>query len=156
MTAQIFDLAAGTYAEQETKDVVGAVGDAGPYDGRRRTGVRMANGKFSRIRTGQSYDILGLIYFVSRNSGIVSERVRDAIRESCAAAAGRSGNERALLEYMTTGKSKVQIMMRYHIASETSMDRMVRRYYIEMERRLREIGKDAAGDGGCESLVTSH
>lgn len=102
----------------------------------------MASRNFSRIRTGQSYDILGLVFFVSQNSQIVTERVREAIRESCAAAAGRSGNERALLEYMTTGKSKVQIMMRFHIASETSMDRMIRRYYVEMERRLREIGKE--------------
>lgn len=94
--------------------------------------------RFSQLRTGQRYELQGLIFFLSGNYGMLPEELREMIRESCRAAAGRSGNARALQEYMTKGKTKVAVMMKYHIASETTVDRMVRAYFREMERRLIE------------------
>jgi hypothetical protein len=93
--------------------------------------------RFSRLRTGQSYRMQGLIFFVSANYELLPEPLREAVRESCRAAAGRSGNEEALLEYVTRGRTKRQIMTRYFIASETTIDRMVRSYFVELETRLR-------------------
>ena len=92
--------------------------------------------RFSRLRTGQPYKVQGLIYFLSANYERLPEELRAAVRESCQAAAGKSGNEKALMEYVTGGRSKVQIMSKYYIASETSIDRMVRAYFAEMEARL--------------------
>ena len=99
----------------------------------------MTGNRFARIRTGQSYEVLGLIYFVSHNLDIMPQQVRGLVRDACDAAAGRSGNGQALYAYMTTDLSKLAVMRRYHIASETGIDRMVRRYYLELERRLREL-----------------
>lgn len=97
--------------------------------------------RFSRLRTGQSYRVQGLIFFLSANYDSLPEPLRETIRECCSAAAGRSGNEGAILEYMTKGRSKQQIMTKYYISSETSIDRMVRAFFAEMERRLQDWGR---------------
>ena len=98
----------------------------------------MSDGKrWARLRTGQPYEMLGLIYFVSCNYRIMPEPMREAIRDCCRKAAGRSGNERALMAYLTERRSKSWVCMQYHIASETTVDRMVRSYYIEMEKALK-------------------
>ena len=94
--------------------------------------------RFNRLRTGQRYEVQGLIFFLSSNYRVLPDELRALVRESCKAAAGKSGNYDAMLEYMTKGKTKAAVMMRYHIASETTVDRMVRKYFCEMERRLRE------------------
>ena len=98
----------------------------------------MERRRFNRLRTGQSYEMQGLIFFLSANYEIIRPELRQIVQESCKAAAGRSGNEAALLDYMTKGRTKAAVMMKYYIASENSVDRMVRRYFHEMERRLRE------------------
>ena len=98
----------------------------------------MERRKFSRLRTGQRYEMQGLIYFLSGNYELLPADLRKTVRESCRAAAGRSGNYEALLEYVTKGRSKTAVMLKYHIASETTVDRMVRRYFQEMEQKLRE------------------
>ena len=98
----------------------------------------MERRRFNRLRTGQRYEIQGLIFFLSANYGALPPELREMIRDSCSAAAGRSGNAEALLEYMTRGRTKAQVMLKYYIGSETSIDRMVRAYFLEMERRLRE------------------
>ena len=92
--------------------------------------------RFSRLRTGQSYRVQGLIFFLSANYDRLPEELRQTVRACCDRAAGRSGNGEALLEYVTRGKSKVEIMRKYYIGSETSVDRMVRKYFEEMEREL--------------------
>ena len=98
----------------------------------------MSDGKrWARLRTGQPYEVLGLIYFLSCNYRSLPEELRETVRECCRVAAGRSGNEAALMAYLTERKSKTWVCLTYHIASETSVDRMVRAYYIEMEKRLK-------------------
>lgn len=92
---------------------------------------------FTRMRTGQRYEMQGLIFFLSGNYALLPEPLREIVRESCRAAAGKSGNYEALLEYMTKGRTKTAVMLKYYIASKTTLDRMVRAYYAEMERRLR-------------------
>ncbi len=116
-------MAAGTYAEQ-----CRLYGEVKGLEWRR----------FNRLRTGQRYEVQGLIFFLSSNYRVLPEELRRLVRESCRAAAGKSGNYDAIFEYMTKGKTKTAVMMRYHIASETTVDRMVRTYFCEMERRLRE------------------
>lgn len=96
----------------------------------------MERRRFNRLRTGQKYELQGLIFFLSANYDRLPETLRQIVRESCEAAAGRSGNRDAILEYMTRGKSKAAVMQRYYIASETTVDRMVRSYFLEMEKRL--------------------
>ena len=101
-------------------------------------GEAVSDGKrWARLRTGQPYEMLGLIYFVSCNYRIMPEDIRAAIRDCCRKAAGRSGNEAALMAYLTERKSKTWVCMTWHIASETTVDRMVRSYYIEMEKALK-------------------
>ena len=103
----------------------------------------MSDGKrWARLRTGQSYEVLGLIYFLSVNYRKLPEPLRSAVRECCREAAGRTGNEKALMAYLTDRRSKTWVCMNFHIASETTVDRMVRAYYIAFERRLKaEWGK---------------
>lgn len=92
--------------------------------------------RFSRLRTGQSYQLQGLIFFLSANYSRLPQELQRTVEACCERAAGRSGNGAALLEYMTKGRSKTEIMLKYYIASETSVDRMVRAYFREMEREL--------------------
>ena len=98
----------------------------------------MERRRFCRLRTGQRYEVQGLIFFVAANYDRMPEPVRDIVWQSCRKAAGRSGNEKALLEYVTKGKTKTEIMLKYYIASETTVDRMVRAFFGEMEHRLKE------------------
>ena len=98
----------------------------------------MSDGKrWARLRTGQSYEMLGLIYFLSVNYRRLPEELRSTVRDCCRRAAGRSGNERALMAYLTERRSKVWVCAEYNIASETTVDRMVRKYYVEMEQALK-------------------
>lgn len=102
----------------------------------------MERRKFTKMRTGrQSYEMQGLIFFMAGNYKHLPPELREIVQESCRAAAGQSGNEDALLEYMTQGKSKVAVMMKYYIGSATTLDRMVRVFFVEMERRLTEAWK---------------
>lgn len=99
----------------------------------------MERRRFRRLRTGQSYEMMGLIYFLTACYAWMPQRIQQAVVDSCQAAAGRSGNADALFLYMTQGKSKTEIMMKFYIASETSIDRMVRDFFLEMEKRLKEM-----------------
>lgn len=101
----------------------------------------MERRRFNRLRTGQSYELQGLIFFLAGNYRRLPPELREIVRASCRVAAGKSGNEAALLEYMTQGKSKVAVMMKYYIGSETTLDRMVRVFFVEMERRLMDAWK---------------
>ena len=103
--------------------------------------------RFSRLRTGQRYEIQGLMFFVAANYERLPEELRQIVRESCQAAAGRSGNGEALLEYMSKGRTKAWIMQRYFIASEASVDRMVRRFFLEMDQRLTEWSRERQDAG---------
>lgn len=95
--------------------------------------------RFNRLRTGQSYEVQGLIFFLSANYARLPATLQQTVRDCCEKAAGRSGNGAAVFEYMTQGRTKTQIMLKYYIASETSVDRMVRSYFREMERSLKEL-----------------
>lgn len=102
----------------------------------------MERRRFNRLRSiRQSYEMQGLIFFLAGNYRQLPPELREIVRASCQAAAGRSGNEEALLEYMTQGKSKAAVMLKYYIGSETTLDRMVRVFFVEMERRLIDAWK---------------
>lgn len=98
----------------------------------------MERRRFCRLRTGQRYETQGLIFFLAASYDRLPKTMRQIVEASCRTAAGRSQNEQALLEYVTKGKTKTEIMLKYYIASETTIDRMVRCFYAEMERRLKE------------------
>ena len=90
--------------------------------------------------------MMGLIYFLTACYAWMPQQIQQAVVESCQEAAGRSGNADALFVYVTQGKTKTQIMMQFYIASETSIDRMVRGYFLAMEKRLKAM-KHSTGDG---------
>lgn len=76
---------------------------------------------------GLSYEQQGRIWFTCKAYRQLPEETRRRIEEACALA-GRE-NTAALFEYMTTTRSKQEIMMRHYIASETTLHRMVREFY---------------------------
>lgn len=76
---------------------------------------------------GLSYEEQGRIWFTCKAYKKLPEETRQAIMDACAQA-GRE-NVAALFEYMTTMRSKQDILMRHYIASETTLHRMVREFY---------------------------
>ena len=73
----------------------------------------MERRKFTKMRTGrQSYEMQGLIFFLAGNYKHLPPELREIVRASCRAA-----------------------------ASATTLDRMVRVFFVEMERRLTEAWK---------------
>lgn len=79
------------------------------------------------------YDRQGYIYFKSRLYRQLSKEDRDAIAAHCR----RCGGEywRALLEFVTRDTTATKVCMKYYI-SQSTLERMVRRYYAEFPKDL--------------------
>ena len=77
------------------------------------------------------YDRQGYIYFSAKRYKFLPEREKEKIRAVCQEAGGEYG--KALLEYMTTDAEPAAVCRRHYI-SRSTLDRMVRRYYITMDQ----------------------
>ena len=79
-----------------------------------------------------SYDVQGLIYFTAKTYTRQPLKVQERIVRLCERAGG--DNAEALFEFLTTHTPVQQILMRYHIGSQTTLDRAVRRYFELWEK----------------------
>ena len=75
------------------------------------------------------YDVQGHIFFLSRRFERLEKGEQKRIRELCRKAAGAYAG--AVLEYMTTDASAVSVCEKHHLSAST-LERMVKRYYIAM------------------------
>lgn len=76
---------------------------------------------------GLSYEEQGRIWFTCKAYAVLPQKQQQKILDACVQA-GKE-NAGALFEYMTTKRSVTDIMLRHHIASKTTIDRMVREFY---------------------------
>ena len=98
------------------------------------------NRRFRYAANGVPYHRQGLIWFTARCYNDQPEQVRALIQSACRQAGG--DNAQALFAYVTTGRSMVAIMQDYFIASDTTMYRMINRWYRIMDR---ELGRENGG-----------
>lgn len=73
-----------------------------------------------------SYDRQGYIYFTSRQYRFLPAEKKEKIRQLCREAGGE--NSRALLAFVTSGKSATEVCMA-HFISKATLYRAVQRYY---------------------------
>lgn len=81
-----------------------------------------------------SYERQGYIFFVSKLYKELPPKAQQKIVALCMEC-GR-GNCRALFEFVTTDTGAVAICEKYRIASETTIYRMVREYYLKFPKYL--------------------
>lgn len=79
------------------------------------------------------YDQQGYIYFASRRWGSRPGREQRRILRLCTEAGGE--HYRALYEYVTRGTPAAEICGKHYI-SQSTLDRMTRRYYVLFARTL--------------------
>lgn len=79
------------------------------------------------------YDRQGYIYFLSRSYRELPERRKEIIRDLCEECGGEYSE--ALLEFVTTSAGAVAVCMRHHL-SESTLERVVKKYYETFPRRL--------------------
>ncbi len=82
-----------------------------------------------------SYERQGLIWFTARTYKDQPRKTQEIILDACRAAGGELAG--ALFAYVTTDRSIASIMREHYIASETTIYRMMRDWYMEMDRRMR-------------------
>lgn len=75
----------------------------------------------------------GYIYFTSRGYLALAPEQQAAIRRLCREVGGPHG--RALFEFVTTDATATVVCMKHYI-SESTLHRMVRRYYMEFPDSL--------------------
>lgn len=81
-----------------------------------------------------SYERQGYIYFASKLYRELTPRAQQKIVDLCVEC-GR-GNYQALFEFVTTDTGAAALCLKYHIASETTIYRMVREYYLKFPKNL--------------------
>lgn len=79
------------------------------------------------------YTRQGYIYFYSRNYHCLPAEEKAVVRNAARAAGG--AYYRAVMDYVTTDTTHVAICSKYHL-SRATLDRMVRKYYIQMDKEL--------------------
>lgn len=79
------------------------------------------------------YDAQGYIYFLSRRYKDLPAAAKRRIEEICRTAGGE--HHQALLEFVTTDTGSAMICSRHYLSPST-LERAVRRYYVEFERLL--------------------
>ena len=79
------------------------------------------------------YDQQGYIYFLSRRYKVLPAAERRQIRELCRKAGGEY--REALLEFVTTNAGVTAVCTKHYLSAST-LERAVRRYYIEFSRML--------------------
>lgn len=81
-----------------------------------------------------SYERQGYIFFASRMYSELPPPAQKKIVSLCLEC-GKE-NYRALFEFVTTDAGVTAICMKHHIASETTVYRMVREYYLKFPKYL--------------------
>ena len=79
----------------------------------------------------------GYIYFASRMYPKLDSKGQKRIRELCEQAGGEY--HQALLEFVTTDAGAVAVCSKYFI-SQSTLERIVRRYYVAYARSLHKGG----------------
>ncbi|MCI7808016.1 hypothetical protein MR626_01800 [bacterium] len=79
------------------------------------------------------YDLQGYIYFTSRLYRELPKGKQAKIRKLCEEAAGEYAD--ALMLFVTTDTGKAEVCAKYFI-SESTLERVVRRYYLAFKRCL--------------------
>ena len=79
------------------------------------------------------YDTQGYIYFYSRRYRSLPAGAKRKIEGVCMTAGGE--HYQALLEFVTTDTGAAAICARHYL-SQSTLERAVRRYYIEFEKQL--------------------
>lgn len=79
------------------------------------------------------YDTQGYIYFLSKRYRYLPAAVRRRVEELCRTAGGE--HHQALLEFVTTDAGAASVCARYYL-SQSTLERAVRRYYLEFEKQL--------------------
>ena len=80
-----------------------------------------------------SYEDQGYIYFLSQRYKLLPSEKKSMIRQACRNAAGNA--QKAVLEYVSTDCDSAYICGKYAL-SESTLERMVRRYYRIMAERI--------------------
>lgn len=80
-----------------------------------------------------SYEDQGYIYFLSQRYRMLNAEKKNMIRQACRDAAGSA--QKAVLEYVTT-ECDSRFICDKHALSESTLERMVRRYYRIMAERI--------------------
>lgn len=83
--------------------------------------------------TDVSYEDQGYIFFLSQRYKLLPSKTKEIIKQACRDAAGNA--HKAVFEYVTTDCDSAFICAR-HALSESTLERMVRRYYRIMEERI--------------------
>ena len=81
-----------------------------------------------------SYERQGYIFFMSKLYKELPPAAQQKIVNLCLECGGE--NYRALFDFMTTDAGAVALCLKYHIASETTIYRMVREYYLKFPKYL--------------------
>lgn len=89
-----------------------------------------------RIRksVGCSYVRQGYIYFTSRSFSQLPRGKKEKLRQLCREVGGEY--EQALFEFVTTDRGGTAICLKHHIASRTTLDKLVREYYERFPKTL--------------------
>ncbi len=80
-----------------------------------------------------SYDRQGYIYFLSRAYKGLPEAEQQRIRKACREAGGE--HEKALFAFVTSDMGQTAVCSRYYI-SQSTLERIVRKYYVRMDGEL--------------------
>ena len=99
----------------------------------------MEGRRFRALEIGVPYHRQGLIFFTARCFDTQPRQIQTMVLDACERA-GRE-NAEALFAYVTTGRSKESVMTQYYIASETTLNRMVRRFFHVMDEEMRKRGR---------------
>ena len=83
--------------------------------------------------TDVSYADQGYIFFLSKRYSQMTSKEKSIIRQACRDAAGSA--HRAVFDYVTSDCDSAWICAR-HAISESTLERMVRRYYRIMAERI--------------------
>lgn len=79
------------------------------------------------------YDTQGYIYFLSRRYRMLSQAQQRKILNLCLEAGGEY--YQALFEFVTTDSGAVAVCMKHYL-SESTLERIVRRYYVRFAESL--------------------
>lgn len=79
------------------------------------------------------YDAQGYIYFLSKRYKDLPAAAKRRIEGICRTAGGE--HHQALLEFVTTDAGAATVCSRHYL-SQSTLERAVRRYYLEVEKQL--------------------
>ena len=90
--------------------------------------------RVAQMRIRIPYERQGLIWFTAQTFDDQPAAVQERILDACEAVGGELAG--ALLAYVTTNRPIAAIMREYHFSSETTIYRMLRPWFEQMDRAL--------------------